>query len=101
MAGSRSVMAMAMVLVASLVLINVVATTAAGVRGTPAPPPVSICLTENFVVQNCGPSNCDAKCKRDCKKFGLKPETCSGVCATGTFICNCYGPCNPGPPHAA
>ncbi|CAI0465134.1 unnamed protein product [Linum tenue] len=100
MAGSRSVMAIAIALLASLFLIKVVATTAAA-GGTPAPPPVLICLMENLVVQNCGPSNCDAKCKRDCKKFGRKPETCSGVCATGTFFCNCYGPCNPGPPPAA
>ncbi|CAN1323837.1 hypothetical protein LINPERPRIM_LOCUS32867 [Linum perenne] len=47
---------------------------------------------ENFEVQNCGPSNCDKVCKKDCMKSGKKD--CYGVCASGTLFCNCYGPCN-------
>ncbi|CAN1163903.1 hypothetical protein LINPERHAP2_LOCUS25262, partial [Linum perenne] len=66
--------AIALVLLASLIFINVPNLTAAQVEKG------SECLMENFEVQNCGPSNCDKVCKKDCMKSGKKD--CYGVCAS-------------------
>ncbi|CAN0873035.1 hypothetical protein LINGRAHAP2_LOCUS10268 [Linum grandiflorum] len=100
MTRTLGLVAIGLVLWASLLLISVPNLMVVEVAGD-SPPPPATCLTENFVVQNCGPANCDKKCKKDCLKFKHKENECYGVCATGTFFCNCYGPCSLNPPPSS